>query len=163
MEERCCLLWCEVKVGGAQLGHLAAYPQPGQRQGRVRPRGDDKVHPRRQVLDKVGERLVDRPRLDQMVVIEDEHRVGFQVGELVEQGGQDRLDARRLRGAEQGQGSLPRARLEPVDRRNEVAPEPRRVVVCGIQGEPGNRPTARQVRGPHAQQSSLAEAGRRRD
>ena len=51
------------------------------------------------MLDKEGERLVDGPRLDQVVVVEDEDRVSIQVREIVQQGGQDRLYGRRLRGA----------------------------------------------------------------
>jgi hypothetical protein len=53
------------------------------------------------VLDKEGERLVDLPGLDQVVVVEDNQRVSVQVGELVQQGGQDCLDRWRLRGAKQ--------------------------------------------------------------
>src|SRR5215204_5656167 len=77
------LLRREAQVGSAQLGHFSSRSQACQRQGWIRPRGDDQVHLRREVLDKEGERLVDRPRLDYVVVVEDKHRVGGQLRELV--------------------------------------------------------------------------------
>ena len=54
IEERCCLLGRETQVGGTQLVQFAARPQPCQRQRWIRPRGDDQVHPRWEVLDKEG-------------------------------------------------------------------------------------------------------------
>src|SRR5215211_6185292 len=119
------------------------------------------MHMRREVLDEEGECLVDRPRLDQMVVVEDEH--GVQVGDLVQQGGQDRLDRRCLRRSEQRQDDVSGTRMELVYRRNEVAPEPRRVVVAGFQQQPRNGLIPRKAAYPYAEQGALAESRRGRN
>src|SRR5215207_5299531 len=99
-----------------------------------------------------------------MVVVEDKHRVGGQLRELVQQGGQDSLDGWRLRGVKQHQRGIPGTRIKAVRYSNKVAPEARGVVVARIQGEPdGGATAAGGDSEPHAQQGGLAETGGRRD
>ena len=77
----------EAQVGGAQLGQLAAGPQPRQRQRRVSPAGHHHPQARRQVLQQERHRLVHRPGIDQVVVIQDQQhliRAGAG-GQLVDQ------------------------------------------------------------------------------
>ena len=99
VEVRRGLLLGEPQVGGTHLGQLAAGAQPRQRQRRVRPRRDDEAELGRQVVDQEGHRLVDRRRVDDVVVVEDEHDVLVGGGEVVEEAGQhggDRGAAGRL-------------------------------------------------------------------
>jgi hypothetical protein len=103
VKEHSGLLRGETQVGLAQFVQLAARPQPGKQQGRVRPRGDyqvrPQVRPRGEVLEEEDQLLVDRMGLDDVVVVEYENRVGVQLGQFIEQVRQDGLDRGSLRGA----------------------------------------------------------------
>ena len=108
--------------------------------------------------------LVDLMRLDHVVVVQGQDRVDPDGAERIQQGGQDRLDGRRLGGLEQGQGRGAQARLDPVQRCQDVAPEAHLVIVARVQGEPSQRDRAAGWgRAPGTEQSGLAVAGRRRD
>ena len=72
VEERGGLGRGEAQVGGAQLGQLPPGAQPGQGQGRILAGGDDQVQPGRQVLDQEGQRIVHRPGVEDVVVVEHE-------------------------------------------------------------------------------------------
>lgn len=78
-------------LGGAQFGQVAAGAEAGQRELGVFAGGDDQVHARRQVLDQEGERAIDRRGIDGVVVVEDDDDVLGDRGDLIEQGGQQRL------------------------------------------------------------------------
>ena len=67
------LLAGEAQVGLAQLGQLAAGPQPGQRQRRVGAAGQHQPQLRREALQQDRQAVVDRWRLDQVVVVQDQH------------------------------------------------------------------------------------------
>jgi hypothetical protein len=59
---------------------------------------------------------------------------------------------------------IPGARMQAVRHSDKVAPEPRRVVVARIQGEPdGGATAAGGDSEPHAQQGGLTKTGGRRD
>jgi hypothetical protein len=49
------------------------------------------------VVDEERHSLADLERLDRVVVVEDQHEVVLEGGEIVEQPGQHRADGRRLR------------------------------------------------------------------
>jgi len=51
--------------------------------------GDDQVHLWRQVLEQKGERLVNRWRIDHVVVIQDEDEIVREGDDLIEQGCQE--------------------------------------------------------------------------
>ena len=100
----------KAQVRGAQFGQLAPGAQTGQGQGWILAGGDDQVHLWRQVLEQKGEGVVDAAwSLDQVIVVEDEDDPVGDGGDLVDQGGQDGLGRRRLRGSEARSTRLPLA------------------------------------------------------
>jgi hypothetical protein len=110
------LLRGEAQVGGAQLSQLAAGPQPRQRQRRVSPAGHHHPQARRQILQQQRHRLVHRPGIDQVIVIQDQqHLIRARIGrQLIDQGRHQPV--KRTRGqrahppGQPGPGSLPAAR-----------------------------------------------------
>ena len=88
----------EAEVGAAHLGQLASGAQSRQGQRGILAGGDDQVHLGRQVRDQEGQRIVHRPGVEDVVVVEDEHDVARDGGEVVEQGREYRFEWRRLRG-----------------------------------------------------------------
>ena len=104
----------EAQIGGAQLGQLASGAQSGQGQRGILAGGDDQVHLGRQVLDQEGQRIVDRLGVEDVVVVENEHDIARDGGDVVEQGRQRRL--RSVAGpAAIGARSIPlrRSRAQP--------------------------------------------------
>ena len=103
---------------------------------------------------------MDRRGLDQLVVVQDQHHLLGLGDQIVDQHGQHRLQ-RRLAALEQGIDPLTDPGPQLVQGGGDIAPEPRRVTVAGIQRQPGHRlPSAPS---PIAQQAGLAETGRRTD
>jgi hypothetical protein len=103
---------------------------------------------------------VDCRCLDQVVVVQHQHDLVGQGGQLVDQGGHHRIEGGGPQATPQQRGDLlGDARADPVERGGGVPPEPRWVVVAGVQRQPGDRPSA--APGPVRQQDGLAEAGRR--
>ena len=153
----------KAQVGGADLGQLAAGPQAGQGQGRVGPAGQHQPQPRRRMLQQQADAVVDRRRLDQVVVVDHQHELvaGGPGGELVDQGRHQPLGRGRVRAAQQPDDLLGHPRAHPLQGRGHVAPEPDRVVIAGIQRQPGHRPAAGP--GPVGQQARLAAPGRGTD
>jgi hypothetical protein len=125
----------ETQVGGTDLDELAATAQPRHREGRVGAAGDHQAQLHGQVLQQEGHLRVHVGRVDHVVVVEHEHDVVGQGGQVIQQGGEDRVDG-RLRRLQQRQ----RTRADPghrlVQRGHEVGPEHCGVVVALVQGEP---------------------------
>jgi hypothetical protein len=136
---------------------LAAAAQPRQRQRRVVAAGQDQPQLRRQVVHQQPDQLVDRRRLDQVVVVQHQHVRIRPGGQLVDQRGHYRLERPRRR-VQQCGDTLPDPGVHLVQGGGDVAPEPRRVVVAFVQRQPGDR--SRAVVGPVGQQGGLAEPGR---
>jgi hypothetical protein len=78
------LLAGKAQVSGSQLGQLPASSQPCQRQGRVGAAGQHQPQRRWQVLQQEPERLVERRRLDQVVVVQHQHSLVGTTGQLVD-------------------------------------------------------------------------------
>ncbi len=95
--------------------------------------GDDQVHPGRQVLDQEGQRVVHRPGVEDVVVVEDEHDVAGDRREVVEQGRQRRFGWRRLRRLEHGQRAFADPGRDRLQRRDEVGQEAAGVAVAFIE------------------------------
>jgi hypothetical protein len=158
-QERRRLLRGEAKVGGAQLDQLAAGPQPCHRQGRVAPAGDGQVQPRRRMAQQKPQAVMDHRFLDHVVVVENQRHLVGRGLEPVDQGGHHAL-ARGTAGRTQTwKQVLAEAFDDPVQRRDHIAPEAARVVVVGVQRQPGHRHG--RAGGPVGQQGRLAETGRR--
>jgi hypothetical protein len=126
----------EPKVGGPQLGELAPTPQPCHRQRRVATAADDEAQSRWQVIQEVGHPVVDRQRLDQVIVVEDKREclrpdlelLGL---ELVGECGHNDLAPYDAGGSQKWKYVLGEAAARTVERADHVAPEPDRVVSCG--------------------------------
>ncbi len=159
-QQRRRLVCGEAQLSGPQLGQLPASPQPRQRQRRVAAAGQHEAQPRRQVLKQEHQGPVHHLGVDQVVVVEDhQHLVLTGLGvQLVDQGRHQPLEGRGRRGAEQRADLLADPRPHPVQRGRGMPPEPCRVVVAGVQRQPGHRPPA--APSPVGQQRRLAGPGR---
>ena len=102
-----------------------------------------------------------RLRLDQVVVVQDQHHLVGSSGQLVDQRRHQPLERRRCRRAEQRGDPLGDPRPHPLQRGDHMPPEPRRVVVGFVQRQPPNRPPA--APGPVGQQGCLSKARRGAD
>jgi len=158
-QERRRLLVGEPQVGGAQLDQLARGTKPRQRQRRVAAAGDHQMQPRRQVAQQEGHAVVDRPRIQQVVVVDHQRKLRARRLQLAEQGGHHPLAGQATRSGQLRQHLLGEAAARAVQRRDHIPPEACRVVVQGVQRQPGNREV--RAGGPVGQQSGLAEAGGR--
>lgn len=104
-----------------------------------------------------GHVIVDRPRLNHVVVVEDQRELAGRGLELVDQDSHDPLardDAGRSQEWKHVLGVTPSCTIE---RNDNVTPEPHRIVVIGIQRQPRHR--ALRTCGPVGDQGRLAEAG----
>ena len=147
----------EAEVGAAQLGQLPSGAQSGQGQGWILTGGDDQVQPGRQVLDQEGQGVVDRPGIEDVVVVENEDDIARDGGDVVEQGRQRRLEWRGLRRLEHGQYPFADPGRNRLQRPDEIGQETAGVAVAFIERQPRHRSPA--ARDPFADQRGLAEAG----
>ena len=96
------------------------------------------------MLEQKGERAVDRRSVDQMIVVEHEHKVIGQGGEIIEQGREDRFQGRQLGSVERARDRLTNWRFvccrrpKRLQRSDEVDQKARRVAVAFVQGKPGD-------------------------
>ena len=150
----------EAELGGTQLSQLAAGPQPRQRQRRVSPAGHRQEQAGWQVLQQKRHRLVHRPGLNQVIVVQDQqHLIPARLDvQLVDQSRHKPVERTRGRRREQRAQVPGDPGLGPVQRGDHVTPEPGRVVVAGIQAQPRHRPPA--AAGPVGQQRRFAESRR---
>jgi len=165
VEEGGGLVLREPQVGGAHLAQLAAGSQPGQRQRRVRPGGHRHGDLRGQVVEQERHRVVHGRLVDEVVVVQGEHRRPGQRVQVVHQADQDVLGRRWAVGAQQSLGLRTGLRDGDLHRGHQVREEPAQVGVTGVQREPGHpeRPVGAGRAQPLGQQGRLAEPGRCRD
>ena len=97
VEERGRFVRRKAQVGGAQFHQLATRAQAGKRKWRIDPAGNDQVHGRRQVVKQKRDRVVDRLRLDDVVIVEDEDKILWDGRHRVDQAGQEHLNWRHGR------------------------------------------------------------------
>jgi hypothetical protein len=139
-------------------------PQPRLRQRRVGPAGQHQPQPRRQMLGQEQQRSMNRMRVDQVVVIEDQQhliRSGLGGGQFVDQRRHQPIGRGLCERAQQRTGQLANPGACLAHRRDRVAPKPRRIVVGSVQRQPGRQPPA--APGPVGQQDSLARPSRGAD
>ena len=156
------LLVAEAKVAGAHLGQLAPGAQAAQRQRRILPRREDEAQRARRALDHVGEGPVHVRVGDDVVVLDDEHEVTVEAGDVVEEQGQHDLDEIRAGAAQGRQRPAPELGLDPLQGRRDVGEEAGRVVVVLVERQPRD-PRARPRRPPirPAAWTCRTRAGRR--
>ena len=98
---------------------------------------------------------MDRPRVDQVVVVQDQRQLLRSGLELVDQGGHHDPARHDAGATQQRQHVLAEAAGHAIKRRDHIPPEPHRVVVLRVQRQPRDRPP--RVGGPAGQQGGLAE------
>jgi hypothetical protein len=114
------------------------------------------VQPRRKVAQKIGHVIVDRQRLHQVVVVEDQRELVRRGPERVDQGSHDAPARHHPWGTQERDHLLAEAFAGAVKGNDHVPPEPHRVVVVGVQRQP--RDALPGASGPVGEQGGLAEA-----
>ena len=104
----------------------------------VFPGGDDEPEVTRHIVDRVNQGGVDLGIGNEVVVFQDQHDPGSQIGDLVEQLRHEVLGRRRLQRAQQGEGRLANAELQWLERGNHIGHEARQIIVVVVEGYPGN-------------------------
>jgi hypothetical protein len=118
----------ETQIGGADFGQLISDAQTGERQAEgVNAGEDDEMQRRRQMVEDESEGLVDGLGRDDVIVVEHQRERLFNLAQFIDQAGQDGLGRRRLRGKQQGKCGFAEARLERLQRSDEVSQK-----ACGI-------------------------------
>ena len=98
---------------------------------------------------------------DEVVIVEHEHKVLWDGRKFVDQERQNRFDCRRLWGLEHRRRRLADARLDRLQRGNEIGQKADRVIVSLVYRNPRDRNLA--LGEPTAHQRRLAKARRGRD
>jgi hypothetical protein len=119
------------------------------------------------VVEQKGESVVDWLSRDEVIVVEDEDKSLRHGGNLVDQSGQDRVDAWWLGRLECCPGRLSDTGLaeawDGLQGADQVGPKARRIIVALVEREPGDVRTRLAAGDPLADQRGLAKAGRGRD
>ena len=150
----------ELQLLHADLHELAGRPETCERQRRVGAAGDRDPQRPRQVAHEVRDRGVQELVTEQVIVVEHEHDRRLQQRQLVDQPRQHDFDHARTGVGQRGQHRASEARHHGPDRGDDVAPEADRVVVAGVERDPGERRL--RMRGvPLREQHGLAPTGRR--
>jgi hypothetical protein len=72
------------QIGGTQFGQLISGTPVGDREGRIGTGRDDQMHLRRQMVNQIRDRLVERWRFEHVVIVHDEGETVGEGGNLVE-------------------------------------------------------------------------------
>ena len=153
----------EPQIGGSDLGQLAASPHPGERQRWVEPGGNDQPQRGRQIAQQVLDGLVDADVGQQVVVVQDQRAPGVARGQLIEQRGQRDVEGIDAGHPQRRQGTAGQLRRHPLQRRDDVGPEPVWFVIGLVQGHPGHGMPVTGSACPLGQQGGLAPPSRSDD
>ena len=143
----------ETQLARAEFCQLAPCAKPGERKRWILACGDDNVERPRQVLDQIGDPLVDVVIRDQVVVVEHKRELLLHGRQLIEQG----CERRSTRRAVRGRRERDEVGLDGSQRGNDVEEEADGIVVVVIERQP--RDAGRPIGGPGREQGGLAEAG----
>ena len=122
----------EAQVGGAQLGKPPLGAESGQRERRILSGGNDQPELRRQMIDKEGQRLVDRRAVDGVIIVEDEHRVA-QRGEIVQQRRQQHIGWRlRPRSVQRGQRCFSNRGRDGLQGRDDIGQKTGEIIIVFV-------------------------------
>src|SRR5215831_509687 len=83
---------------------------------------------RRQILYEIAKSIHDVLSLDEMVVVQYQHRLGGERDQCIRQGCEHELDRRRRRGLQERQGERAHAWMHEIERGDDIGPEACRVV-----------------------------------
>ena len=158
----------KTQIGGAQFGQLVARAQLRQRQLGVLTRANDQMHLRRQMLEEERERVVNRRRVNQMIIVQRQHKILRNDGKLIEQDSENRVGRGRLRRLKQCQNAIANLRKffsiacgKRLQCRDEIREKTRGVAVTLIEREPRNRRAL--LITPFTHQRRFAKTGGRGD
>ena len=147
----------EREIGLTHLGERTGGAQTCELERRIDACDEDDVRVRR----KVREGVVDRRQAflagHRLQVVEHDDQLPAERGGAVEELVDRDLDG-AARHAEPPQRTSPEPRPHPIDRRRDVPPQQNRIVVAGVQHDPGQRRV--EARAPVAHRGRLAVAGR---
>ena len=116
------------------------------------------------MIQQESQLLMNRRRVDDVIVVEDQHKRRGNVGNVIDQRGQQHFRRRGLRTLQHGLRGVTDGRIDLLQRGDEVREETRRIAVALVEREPGQRPALPGGAGaPFTQQRGLAEAGGRGD
>ena len=155
------LLLREGEIFGAKLVQLSGGPEPPQGQRWVRAARDDEVDVLWEVLHEEGHRPVGLARAHVLVVVEDHDNPTGQLGEPVYERGKRRFDERPARRSHSREDVRPEVYLRqgPAQRLRHVPPQPDRVVVALVEGDPGEGRLGLLRPQPVGKERGLAVAG----
>ena len=156
-----CFLCCESQVSGAQLRQFAAPVEECERERRVGARSQEHVKTYRRVLQEVRHGVVHGHGVDDVVVVENEEHVVRLERQFVDHLADQTIERSRSGCTEERCEFRGDPRPHPVERGDNVAPEPDRIVLSCVERHPPNFASARLT--PVGQQRGLSEAGRRAD
>ena len=111
--------------------------QPCQRQRRISAPGKHQVQRVRLVLHQGGEQRGGRRVRQQMGVVEHQHERLIEAREIADQALERRTRVEAPAGVEQREAGCANIRRYGLNRGDQVAQQPRRVVVAAVEGEPG--------------------------
>src|SRR5215218_340055 len=153
----------EGELLGAELVHLSPGTQQPQRQRRVGAARNDKVDVLGKMLHEEGHRLVGVLFGNELVVIEHQYDPMGQLGDLVYEHGERYPGEPLPRGAHSHENIGPEVLLfwhGPAQRLHYVPPQPDRIVVLLVEGDPGEGHLGFFCSTPLGQERRLAVAGR---
>jgi hypothetical protein len=133
------LLVVESELLRPNFRQLIGHPQAGERKRRVGAARDHDLQRARKVAEQVCERRVNQLVVQEVVVIENQHRPLRRSRELVDQRRQHHLDKVAPGTRKPRQRLVAKRRVYRPQSANQVAPEPNRVIVFRIEREPGER------------------------
>ena len=87
------------------------------------------------MIDEEGERLIDRRGLDHVVIVKHEHDIA-QRDEIIQQGRQQHVHGRRLRGLKRPQRDFSNLWRNRLQGRDEINEKTRRVIIAFVQRQP---------------------------
>ena len=136
-EEIYSLLHGKPQVRRPQIVNLASGPEPGERQGRVAADQKHRVETRGEMFDQEGHPRVDVCIVNKMIILENEQDPPRAARKGIDQGGEGRFEGRGLGGFQPFQSPGAGLGINGFNRGEDIAPEPVRVVIARIEGDPG--------------------------
>ena len=139
------LVQTEAQVVSSDECQLATCTEARKWQGRIAACGNNQVNVRWKVVKQEADPVVDDTGANELIVIQHEHDGIGEFDQLVEQVRQQGRPGRRLRRFESLQECLPwqllpAIRLQRLQGRDNVGPEPGRVIIFVVEPEPGDAP-----------------------
>src|SRR6266436_5143741 len=131
----------EPQISRADLGQVTTRTQACQGKRGISPCRHDQVELRWQMIDEIGDSLMDRWRSDQMVVIQHQRHLVRQGSKFIDPDGQDSFYGwkRRERGClKEREGGCPETLMNARESREHIGPEACEIIIVLLQRDPGS-------------------------